>query len=294
MPEERASPWSEVVPDDLDALRQLALRRLAVDGGLPLSAEPGFLRSRWLGDGIRTRALRDSDGRVVAASALRPGGDGTVRLTVLVDPEIRDDDIAAELLDAGLRSASSSGSHVTVETESLGVEQAALFASRGLRQVFAEDVLRIDLASPPESPAWPDGARLHTWSSSTAPRFFAVYEASFRDRAGFPGDSAETWIGDLEDDDGFRPGWSVLVDLPGVGDAGFVTAAVGWVDQVGVIPQARGRGLGAALTAAALSRMRADGETEAWLNVNVDNPAKSVYLRLGFTQAGRRARFEAP
>lgn len=294
MPEHHASPSSELVAEDLGALRDLALRRLAVDGGLPLSAEPGFLRSRWFGEGVRTRALRDPGGRLVAASALRPAGDDAVRLTVLVDPETRDHDAAAELLDAGLRSASSRGSRVVVETESLSVEQAALFASRGLRQVFAEDVLRIDLASSPEAPAWPDGTRLHTWSRATAPRFFAVYEASFRERPGFPGDPAETWIGDLEDDEEFRPDWSVLAELPGVGDAGFVTAAVGWVDQVGVIPGARGRGLGAALTAEALSRLRAAGEPEAWLNVNVDNPAKSVYLRLGFTEAGRRARFEAP
>jgi mycothiol synthase len=72
-----------------------------------------------------------------------------------------------------------------------------------------------------------------------------------------------------------------------------VTAGLGWIDQVGVVPAARGRGLGAALVLAALSRMRAAGETEAWLNVNVDNPARRLYERLGFHRRGRRARFAA-
>ena len=39
--------------------------------------------------------------------------------------------------------------------------------------------------------------------------------------------------------------------------------------------------------------MREAGETRAVLNVNVNNPgAISVYGRLGFARAGRRARYE--
>ena len=148
-------------------------------------------------------------------------------------------------------------------------------------------------AKPRAAPAWPAGAILQTWTDEAAPRFFAVYEAAFRERPGFPHHHAATWIGDLEEDDDFRPALSLLVEVPGLGDAGFVTAAAGWIDQVGVIPQARRLGLGAALTRESLTRMRADGATEAWLNVNVDNPAKNVYLRLGFIESGRRARFEA-
>jgi mycothiol synthase len=59
-----------------------------------------------------------------------------------------------------------------------------------------------------------------------------------------------------------------------------------------VLPAARGRGLGAALVREALHRMRADGATAVMLDVNVDNPARALYRRLGFTVLGRRARFE--
>jgi mycothiol synthase len=132
---------------------------------------------------------------------------------------------------------------------------------------------------------------LADWSAATAPRFHAVYDAAFRERPGFPGWTAEEWIEGVAED-GFHPQWSVLASVPGIGDAGFVTATDGWIDQVGVVPGARGRGIGAALVTEALTRMRADGASHAWLNVNVDNPAHRLYRRLGFEDRGRRARYQ--
>jgi ribosomal protein S18 acetylase RimI-like enzyme len=111
-------------------------------------------------------------------------------------------------------------------------------------------------------------------------------------RPGFPGLAAEAWISDVADDDGFRPGWSVLAEVPGVGDAGFVTGAVGWIVQVGVVPAARGAGLGAALIRESLGRMVAAGAVEAWLDVNVNNPAVGLYRRLGFRIHRYRARYQ--
>jgi GNAT superfamily N-acetyltransferase len=180
---------------------------------------------------------------------------------------------------------------VMVETESLTAGAEELFAARGLRQVFAEDVMRIDLAGGVPQAVWPAGTELAVWSAAAAARFHAVYEQAFRERPGFPGWTADEWIAEVTEDDEFRPGWSVLATLPGLGDAGFVTAAVDWIVQVGVDPAARGRGLGGALVAEALRRMRADGATHAWLDVNVDNPAVRLYSKLGFEHRGRRARY---
>jgi ribosomal protein S18 acetylase RimI-like enzyme len=217
---------------------------------------------------------------------------GGATVTVLVGPEIRPRGYAAELLDWGLDEAARRDGPVTVETESLTPALAELFASRGLVQVFAEDVMRIDLTRPVPVAAWPEGTTLLEWSAETAPRFFAVYQAAFRERPGFPGMPAEEWISDVAGDDEFRPGWSVLAEVPGIGDAGFVTAAVGWIVQVGVRPDARGNGLGAALVEEALGRMVADGAVEAWLDVNVNNVAIVLYRRLGFRVEGRRARYQ--
>jgi ribosomal protein S18 acetylase RimI-like enzyme len=272
-------PNTELGASDFDDLVALAGRCLDADGGLPLAADPSFLHRRWMTPS--TLAVRDGDGRLIAAGAVR---DGAV-LVGLVDPAARGRGIGASVLDWGLDRAA------TVETEGVSPAAEKLFASRGLRQVFAEDVMRIDLTAGAPRPPWPDGTTLTGWSDATAARFHAVYDASFRERPGFPGWTAEEWIEGV-DEDGLRPGWSVLATVPDIGDAGFVTASDGWIDQVGVLPEARGRGIGAALVGEALCRMRADGATFAWLNVNVDNPAAALYRRLGFVDRGRRARYQ--
>ena len=285
-----AVTWTSLSESDFDDLATLATRCLAADGGLPQADAPAFLRRRWAAGGVVTIAARGDGGRLVAAGAVRPAtpGEGS-RFTGLVDPAARRRGIGSRLLDWGL---AESARPVTVETESLKEAARELFAARGLRQEFAEDVLRIELSTAPPAGARPVGTVLADWSDATADRFFAVYEAAFQERPGFPGWTAQEWIDAVAEDDEFRPQWSVLASLPGLGDAGFVTATVGWIDQVGVAPAARGRGLGAALIGESVARMRADGATEAWLNVNVNNRASRLYRRLGFADRGRRARFQ--
>ena len=284
--------WAPLGDADFDDLVALAAACLGADGGLPLAAEPGFVRRRWAADGTASRSGRDATGALVAAAAVRPTTDGPgATVTVLVHPDFSPRGYAAELLDWGLEEAARRDGPVTVETESLTTALTELFASRGLVQVFAEDVMRIDLTQPVPAAVWPPGTTLREWDAETAPRFFAVYEAAFRERPGFPGLPAATWIDDLADDEEFRPGWSVLAEVPGLGDAGFVTCTVGWIDQVGVVPAARRAGLGAALVLESLGRMITDGAVEAWLNVNVDNAAIGLYRRLGFQVEGRRARY---
>ncbi|GID97998.1 hypothetical protein Adi01nite_74100 [Amorphoplanes digitatis] len=273
----------------------LARRCLDADGGLPLAADPGFLRGRWAAPGGVAVQARDRAGVLVAAGAVRPGGDGDgATFAGMVDPAARGRGLGAHLLSWGLAEGGRHAGPVTVETESLNGGAEALFVARGLRQVFAEDVMRVDLAAAVPDRGWPEGAIVTGWSEAAAGRFHAVYEAAFRERPGFPGWTAEEWIADLVEDDEFRPAWSVMATVPGLGDAGFVTATVDWIVQVGVVPAARGRGIGAALVAEGLRRMRADGGTHVWLNVNVDNPAVRLYRKLGFEHRGRRARYRFP
>ncbi len=291
--------WTLLPFVDEGELVSLAERCLAADGGLPLAADPAFLRGRWRAAGVLTMQGRDHDGRLVAAGAVRPTtAAGGVTFCGLVDPAARGRGLGTHLLTWGLAPTIPAGQRVTkqvtVETESLTASAERLFAAHGLQQVFAEDVMRIDLARGVPDPLWPAGTELAAWSVPDAARFHRVYEAAFRERPGFPGRTAEQWIAGVTEDDGFRPRWSVLATVPGLGDAGFVTAAVDWIVQVGVAPAARGRGLGGALVTEALRRMRADGATHAWLDVNVDNPAVRLYRKLGFDHRGRRARFRLP
>ena len=279
-----AVTWRSLPDGDLEELVALAARCVAADGGLPFADSPPFLSRRWSGPEVVTSATRDPGGRLIAAGAVRSGS----VFTGLVDPGARGRGLGGRLLDWGVESA---GQPVTVETESLTPAAGELFRSRGLRQTFAEDVLRIDLPAATPAAPWPVGTVLSDWSDANAERFFAVYDASFRERPGFPGWSAAEWIEGVAGEDDFHPEWSILATRPGVGDAGFITAMEGWIDQVGVVPGARGEGLAAALVGETLARMTAAGGTEAWLTVNVDNPAGRLYRRLGFVARGRRARF---
>ena len=60
--------------------------------------------------------------------------------------------------------------------------------------------------------------------------------------------------------------------------------ARGWLEHISVRRPWRGRGLGRALTAEGLRRLRAAGMTEAMLGVDAENPtgALGLYERLGF------------
>lgn len=58
---------------------------------------------------------------------------------------------------------------------------------------------------------------------------------------------------------------------------------------VGVIPQARGRGIGTALIRDAISDARSRNAERLFLEARHNNPAIDLYLRLGFEPIGRRA-----
>ena len=100
------------------------------------------------------------------------------------------------------------------------------------------------------------------------------------------------WVEWISDDEDFRAEWMLLATLGGA-DVGFIAAeATGWIAQLGAVPSARGRDIGAALIGEAVQRMRPAGEASITLNVNVNNPhAAALYRRLGFTEIGRRARY---
>jgi ribosomal protein S18 acetylase RimI-like enzyme len=339
MPPPQPSAWAEyartpwIQLPGTSELTALAVRCLHADGGLPLLANPDFLDARWSAPSSLTFAQPTPGGAqaprgLVAAGAVRPTPSGA-SFTGLVDPAARGHGLGTALLDQGLAEANrmAGGGLVIVETETLTDEGHQLFTSRGLHQIFAEDVMRFDLTTPKAEPtaalaggitsadkipsggdvsptalptgggspgdAAVNGLTLTTWSAATTGRFYAAYHSAFRERHGFPGTPTAEWIADAEDDDDFRPGWSLLATLPGTGDAGFLTATTDWIMQVGVVPAARGRGIATILITEALSRMAAGGGTEAWLTVNTNNPgAARLYERLGFRYRGRRARYQ--
>src|SRR5262249_18405448 len=161
---------------------------------------------------------------------------------------------------------------IRAETEALGDGAHALYLSRGLSQVFAEDVMQLAAPAQPPPAHPPPGLTLSPWGQADPARFYAVYQAAFRDRPGFPGWTQARWTDWIRHAGDFRRRGTLLASLGG-GDVGFIAgAATGWITQRGVVPSARGHDIGARLIGEAVHRMRSAGETDIPLNVNVNTP----------------------
>ena len=185
----------------------------------------------------------------------------------------------------------SGGAMLRLVAETTSPESDALADHLGLRRTFAEHVMRHPLVEIPKVPR-PRGLHVVPWTDDTSCLFHSAYTRSFAARPGFPGTGLVDWVSGAEADEGFRPDLSRVV-LDGQGHvAGFVTITDDWIEQVGVVPAWRGRGLGSHLVARSLRALRKAGCEQAWLAVNVDNPAHALYLRLGFVDSGMRARYE--
>jgi mycothiol synthase len=183
---------------------------------------------------------------------------------------------------------------LTVRSEALTADADALYVRHGFRAQMVETrMVRPASADVPEA-RLPAGVETLSWTADTAPLFFTAYRASFADRPGFPDPPAEQWFADHHVKE-FRPDLS-RVALAAGEPAGFVTVELsargGWIDQLGVAPPWRRRGLAAALLTATLRQLRATDVVEVSLHVSVDNPrAIALFNRLGFLPELRRARY---
>jgi len=280
--------WAPLVQDDLPALASLARSCLAADGGLPLLEGEDMLRRFFLSDaGI---GGRDETGDLVAVAGVFLDASGRRTATGLVHPSSRGQGHSHELV-AWCRERSG-GSLLRVVAETTSPDSEELAAEVGLRRTFAEHVMRHTLSDIPVIRA-PEGMTKRPFNGETAALFHAAYARSFADRPGFPDTAMEEWVGLLVEDDEFLGDHSrVALDHTGE-PVGFVTLSDCWIDQVGVVPEWRGRGLGAHLVVRSLRALSKQGCEQAWLAVNVDNPAHDLYLRLGFLDHGVRARYEA-
>jgi len=279
--------WGSLEDEDLPALRALAGACLAVDGGLPSFAEDGLLRARLLGGD--TLAAREPDGRIVAAAGVRTGPDGATT-SGMVHPGHRGGGLGRELLVWAVDRAA--GAPLTVATETCAADAERLYARHGLRETFAELVMRHPLVEPPVVAEPPEVGVLPVTHADSRD-LFAAYTGSFADRPGFPDPSRDEWLEELEGEDEWRRDLSLVAFGHDDEPAGFVNVLGAWVDQVGVVPAWRGRGLGAHLVSRVLLGLAAERAPEAWLTVNTDNPAAELYARLGFEPRGKRARFTA-
>jgi mycothiol synthase len=273
---------------DLPALQQLALACLEVDGGLPAFAQPLLLRARLLRE--QTLAIRD-DGQLLAAAGLTRRDDDEAVTSGLVAPQARRQGLGTHLM--AWAEDGATGAALTAATETCSPEAERLYARHGLVCTFAESVLRHDLIGLPIATR-PDGITVVPVAAAHPADLFAAYVRSFAERPGFVEPTAQAWLGELAEDEGWRRDLSVVALADDGTPAGFVNVLGRWLDQVGVVPAWRGRHLGSYLVARTLHALAGEGIEPVGLTVNVNNPAADLYRRLGFVDAGTRARFTRP
>ncbi len=290
--------WRPLTAADMPALTSLAAVCLSADGGLPFAAEPGFFRPRYLPEGLGvTLGAQVPTVGLVAAAAVSVEEHKAI-IVGQVHPAWRRRGIGAELLRWSISQATAllapyplTAREVLIATESLTEAADRLYRRYNFAQNFAEEVLRCDLHDPRPDTPLPAGIALTTWRPELAGAFFEAYRTSFRDRPGFKETNEADWVAWATDDEDFLPEMSLLAfagELP----AGFTICDVDWVAQMGVRPEWRGRGLGAALLGQALRRFHEAGSTGVALGVNVNNAtARRLYGRMGFAQIGCRARY---
>jgi ribosomal protein S18 acetylase RimI-like enzyme len=270
----RRFPDVRLVPEVIAAMQQLALEQRLLLGP----------RAPWhLGDlawGLRQHEGREDewkirlwveDGRVVAWSWLKQ--DGRDRLEHDVHPE------HLHLLDEIL---SEPAARVALAFEDDGERRAALARHGFTRPGEGMHYLVRDLEEPPEQPSLPDGFRYRAVGPDDVRERVSVHREVWA-----PSRVTESSYAQVRGQWPYRGSLDCVVEAP---DGRFAAYCLCWPDDehrvgelepVGVRPELRRRGLGAAVCAFALQRLHEEGGRQAIVYCATP-PACALYESLGF------------
>ncbi|MEV2216064.1 GNAT family N-acetyltransferase [Streptomyces sp. NPDC050997] len=165
----------------------------------------------------------------------------------------------------------------------------ALLRGRGWSVVRRYHVLRRELRPAADPvPRVPAGVRVRPCAvEADRARVHELYQASFAEHFDFQPRTYQQWSHDI-DAEGLD--WSLvwIAATEDLGDVGFLIArddraAMGWIRSLGVVPAARGRGLGGLLLRHAFAAFAARGRDTAGLGVDTSNAtgAPELYARHG-------------
>ena len=157
----------------------------------------------------------------------------------------------------------------------------------GYRRGRSSWVMRLDMTEPPTAPAWPEGVALRPFvREADAPAVHRLVQDAFADIGNQPARSFEFWERTELDRDDFDPSlWFLAVadgELVGA-NLCFAGSTGGFVAQLAVRRDRRGRGLGLALLRHGFAELYRRGERQVWLYVDTENRtgATRLYERAG-------------
>lgn len=209
-----------------------------------------------------------------------PGGRRRIR--VFVDPSARREGVATALLEAGERQARAAGVHAIESfVEGKWTGGRAFAAAHGF-DVFVHDVF---LARPPTpfAAVAPRGARLRRYAgASDDAAWCAISNATLARDTGFHPETLES-VAAYARAQGFELWVAEEADTPIRFCHVERRAEAGYVQALGVVAAAEGRGVGAALLSRAIETLSQAGVARIELCTERDNArAQRLYARAGF------------
>jgi mycothiol synthase len=275
VPEIRDATW-----DDFDAVFALLDARSRAAFGIS-EQKPEFLRQAWeLPGGERWVAV--ANGSVAGYAGL---DESQHVVHAAVDPEVGD----ALLAHVEERARRRGFEHVAVTAVPEDVPLYAAVRRNGYE--LDREVLRMwrPLNGELPEPVWPEGVTVRSYQNADGARVHALLDAAYRgwDRD-YVAMSHEGWLKFMTEHDEFDPALWFLVER----DDELVACALhwkesrrrGWVKDIVVREQERGKGLGKALLQHAFRAYAQRGIERVGLKVDSTNPtgALQLYERLGF------------
>ena len=237
--------------------------------------------------------IYDDQDDLIAYAAILPHQNDGLRLDIYTAPEWIDSELPAKLLEQCLERSNEiqvardtqDALHLVVYILHSNLHYRKIFEGAGFRVVRYIFQMRMEMDEAPHDPVWPEGIRVRTFipgedDLATYERVQEAFERPGRVRPDF-----DSWKKHMLRPGSYRPElWKLALDgdkLVGV-CLGFDYPDEGWVRQLGVTEQWRGRGLGSALLRDALATFYKEGKRRVGLTTESDNPdALAFYKRVG-------------
>jgi mycothiol synthase len=216
----------------------------------------------------------------VVHPAHRGRGVGSSLLNMI---EKRASQLLAGLTSARFRHAINAGDHAA----------AAMLAARGLRPVRHFWHMQIDLTGPFGPGPVPEGVEITGVDpASQLPAIHAILDEAFADHWGHHSEPFDRWAEEQTGSPSYDPALWLLATSHGqpVGAlTGHVADDRGWVDNLGVLPPCRGRGIGMSLLHRSFATFASRGARRVILNVDAENAtgATALYERSGMRVISR-------
>lgn len=266
-------------PQDLPAVAALQRRWESAWFGAPEQDEGEVAESFERADPMSEHSRLLFDGDALLAAAWWWRGSTTLLVDPAIDPAPAHDALLSWFADQG---------GVPVETLAQDERLRAALTDRGWQHVSSSFELTHDAGRVTE-PYWPDGitARHLGPHDAEAVHRLIYTDAAWADVPGHPRRDFGEWRAIFLTDQS-RPELQVLAwlgdRLVGVALSRLFSDGAGWVNQLAVAQDQRGKGVGKALLLTSLRRMRRAGATSLGLSVQARNSAAlNLYLGAGLT-----------